>query len=361
MTHFSCILALVVSLALTWVLPEQVQAQEGSIGIYFDQHRGRPTASGELYEPAALTAAHEFLPLGSFVRVTNVANGRAVNARVNDRKPRDGQLLYLSGAAGRELGLAPGQSAMARVEVRGQGMAPQFPAPPTAAIDARVRAEQVAREQQAAAVQQGQKVRNGLFQKKQSWESAAASQVPNGGAIPPGTAPVVASAGTAQGGGFFSRIFGRKSAEPVTGGFRGNAYEYPEPSYQPDGRVIPMSAPYPQAGPTGVGQMSSGPAPVYVPAAGPGGVPAASSASIPGASTAPYKVQFGAYRKAKSAEELTAGLLQSGIPTMVVQSTANQLFLVVTRNGFRTASEAQRWIDFEGARRGWRERPVVIR
>jgi len=67
-------------------------------GSYFD---GKPTASGEAYDMYDLTAAHPTLPLGSYVRVTNLHNGRAVVVRVNDRGPIvQGRIIDLSyGAA----------------------------------------------------------------------------------------------------------------------------------------------------------------------------------------------------------------------------------------------------------------------
>jgi rare lipoprotein A len=67
-------------------------------GSYFD---GKPTASGEAYDMHELTAAHPTLPLGSYVRVTNLHNGRAVVVRVNDRGPIvQGRIIDLSyGAA----------------------------------------------------------------------------------------------------------------------------------------------------------------------------------------------------------------------------------------------------------------------
>jgi rare lipoprotein A len=67
-------------------------------GSYFD---GKPTASGEAYDMHDLTAAHPTLPLGSYVRVTNLRNGRAVVVRVNDRGPIvQGRIIDLSyGAA----------------------------------------------------------------------------------------------------------------------------------------------------------------------------------------------------------------------------------------------------------------------
>ena len=67
-------------------------------GEYFD---GKPTASGEDYDMYDMTAAHPTLPLGSYVRVTNLRNGRAVVVKVNDRGPIvAGRIIDLSyGAA----------------------------------------------------------------------------------------------------------------------------------------------------------------------------------------------------------------------------------------------------------------------
>src|SRR4030081_3444790 len=63
-------------------------------GEYFD---GKPTASGEDYDMYDLTAAHPTLPLGSWVRVTNLRNGRAVVVRINDRGPIvPGRIIDLS-------------------------------------------------------------------------------------------------------------------------------------------------------------------------------------------------------------------------------------------------------------------------
>ncbi len=67
-------------------------------GSYFD---GKPTASGEPYNMFDLTAAHPALPLGSYVRVTNLRNRRSVVVRINDRGPIvPGRIIDLSyGAA----------------------------------------------------------------------------------------------------------------------------------------------------------------------------------------------------------------------------------------------------------------------
>lgn len=65
---------------------------------YYDE--GKRTASGEQFDPDALTAAHQSLPFGSQVRVTNVANGKSVVVRINDRGPFvSGRCLDLSRAS----------------------------------------------------------------------------------------------------------------------------------------------------------------------------------------------------------------------------------------------------------------------
>ncbi|MGA8619969.1 MAG: septal ring lytic transglycosylase RlpA family protein [Candidatus Sulfotelmatobacter sp.] len=67
-------------------------------GEYFD---GKPTASGEEYDMYDMTAAHPTLPLGTYVRVTNLRNGRTVVVKINDRGPIvPGRIIDLSfGAA----------------------------------------------------------------------------------------------------------------------------------------------------------------------------------------------------------------------------------------------------------------------
>ena len=75
--------------------------QVGTASWYGSDFDGKETASGEPYNMYDLTAAHPTLPLGSYVRVTNLHNGRAVTVRVNDRGPIiPGRIIDLSyGAA----------------------------------------------------------------------------------------------------------------------------------------------------------------------------------------------------------------------------------------------------------------------
>jgi rare lipoprotein A len=78
--------------------------QIGTASWYGDYFEGKPTASGEPYEMYGMTAAHLTLPLGSFVRVTNLRNGRAVVVRVNDRGPVvPGRIIDLSFSAAEAL------------------------------------------------------------------------------------------------------------------------------------------------------------------------------------------------------------------------------------------------------------------
>jgi rare lipoprotein A (peptidoglycan hydrolase) len=77
---------------------------------------GRRTSSGERFNPNQLTAASKTLPIGSVVRVTNVANGRSVNVRINDRGPFvRGRSLDLSRSAAQKIGMT--HKGVARVKV----------------------------------------------------------------------------------------------------------------------------------------------------------------------------------------------------------------------------------------------------
>lgn len=92
--------------------------ETGTASFYGNKFHGRRTSSLEVYDMYAFTAAHKTLPLPSFARVTNLANGRSVVVRVNDRGPfHDGRIIDLSYAAAVKLGVD--RAGTARVEVRG--------------------------------------------------------------------------------------------------------------------------------------------------------------------------------------------------------------------------------------------------
>ena len=84
---------------------------------YGRKFHGKRTASGERYDMYAMTAAHPILPIPSYVRVTNLANGRSVVVRINDRGPfHADRLIDLSYAAAYKLGYAAAGSATVEVE-----------------------------------------------------------------------------------------------------------------------------------------------------------------------------------------------------------------------------------------------------
>ena len=93
--------------------------QEGYASWYGEQFAGRPTSSGEIFDPELLSAAHRSLPLPTWVEVTNLDNGHQIRLRVNDRGPFSDpsrRIIDVSEAAARRLGLiGPG---IARVRVR---------------------------------------------------------------------------------------------------------------------------------------------------------------------------------------------------------------------------------------------------
>lgn len=87
-------------------LPQETVLGRGSASYYASKFDGRRTASGERFDSDEMTAAHRSLPFGSRLRVTNVATGRSVVVRVNDRGPfHGGRMIDVSRAAAAELGL----------------------------------------------------------------------------------------------------------------------------------------------------------------------------------------------------------------------------------------------------------------
>ncbi len=85
--------------------PKSKAYQVGTASWYGEYFQGRTTASGEPFDMRDLTAAHPSLPLGTFVKVTNLRNGKAVVVRINDRGPVvDGRIIDLSREAASALG-----------------------------------------------------------------------------------------------------------------------------------------------------------------------------------------------------------------------------------------------------------------
>lgn len=95
-----------------------MDTSEGKIAYYGSKFAGRKTASGERFNPAAMTMAHKSLPFGTQVRVTNLSNDKSVVVRVNDRGPTTPDRIGdLSSGAARKIGMIRAGVVNARLEV----------------------------------------------------------------------------------------------------------------------------------------------------------------------------------------------------------------------------------------------------
>ena len=117
--------------------------ERGIASWYGRRFHGQKTSIGETYDMYAMTAAHPTLPLPSYARVTNVASGKSVVVRVNDRGPfLHGRIIDLSYAAAHRLGIAQNGSGEVEVEavlpaaIAQSPLAAQPPLPPVAAAPA---------------------------------------------------------------------------------------------------------------------------------------------------------------------------------------------------------------------------------
>ena len=92
-------------------------SRRGMASYYADKFNGRKTANGELFDNTGMTAAHNTLPLGSYVKVTNLRNGRSVIVRITDRlHHRNKRIIDLSKNAARQLGFLARGLAKVKVE-----------------------------------------------------------------------------------------------------------------------------------------------------------------------------------------------------------------------------------------------------
>jgi rare lipoprotein A len=91
--------------------------QRGLASWYGRKFQGQKTASGEPYDMFKMTAAHKTLPIPSYAKVTNLANGKSVVVRINDRGPfHSNRIIDLSYAAAVRIGIATKGSGMVEVE-----------------------------------------------------------------------------------------------------------------------------------------------------------------------------------------------------------------------------------------------------
>ncbi|MCA1748833.1 MAG: septal ring lytic transglycosylase RlpA family protein [Parasphingopyxis sp.] len=98
--------------------PEAEAIGGGEASYYGRELAGNRTASGEIFDPSGLTAAHRTLPMGSRVRVTHRRNGRSVVVRINDRGPFHGnRVIDLSEGAARQIGMVGAGRAQVGLEL----------------------------------------------------------------------------------------------------------------------------------------------------------------------------------------------------------------------------------------------------
>ena len=109
----------------------------GRISWYGQRFAGRRTASGEPFDPSAMTMAHPTWPMHTIVRVTNLRNDRSVVVRVNDRGPHTGRRIAdVSQEAARRLGMTRRGVIVGRIEPLGVSERLTAPARPADGADA---------------------------------------------------------------------------------------------------------------------------------------------------------------------------------------------------------------------------------
>lgn len=102
--------------------------QTGIASWYGPEFHGQPTSSREIYNMHDLTAAHNSLPLGALVMVTNLSNGKSVVVRINDRGPFvKGRVIDLSYAAAKALDMIGPGTVEVRIELLPSPSLPRLP------------------------------------------------------------------------------------------------------------------------------------------------------------------------------------------------------------------------------------------
>ena len=93
----------------------------GIASYYANKFEGRKTANGEIFRQAKMTCACNVLPLGSWIRITNLKNGRSVVVKTNDRlHPKVKRVVDLTRAAAEKLGYISAGLTQVKVEVLGR-------------------------------------------------------------------------------------------------------------------------------------------------------------------------------------------------------------------------------------------------
>ncbi len=99
----------------------KAKIQYGVASFYANKFQGRKTANGEIFNHQKLTAAHNSLPLGTYVRVTNLRNKKTVVVKINDRlHHRNKRLIDLTKAAAKKLDFVKSGLTRVKLEVLGK-------------------------------------------------------------------------------------------------------------------------------------------------------------------------------------------------------------------------------------------------
>ncbi len=100
---------------------KSAKIQYGTASWYSDKFNGRQTANGEIFSQKKMTCAHNSLPMGTWLRVTNIRNKRSIIVKVNDRlNAKNKRLVDLSRSGAEKLGIIKHGLAKVRVDVLGK-------------------------------------------------------------------------------------------------------------------------------------------------------------------------------------------------------------------------------------------------
>lgn len=99
----------------------KAKIQYGIASFYSNKFNGRKTSNGEIFNQQKLTGAHNSLSIGTYVRVTNLKNGKSVVVKINDRlHHRNKRIIDLTRAAAQKLGFVKSGLTRVKLEVLGK-------------------------------------------------------------------------------------------------------------------------------------------------------------------------------------------------------------------------------------------------
>jgi rare lipoprotein A len=148
------------------IADESAYRERGYASWYGNKFNGYNTSNGERYDMYAMTGAHKTLPIPSYVRVTNLDNGKSVVVRINDRGPfHQGRIVDLSYAAAQRIGIHKTGTGRVEVEIALPGDAAPIPR----------RADKNASNNLEPALPAGTYLQVGAFGQKESAQQFAAS------------------------------------------------------------------------------------------------------------------------------------------------------------------------------------------